>query len=379
MRNGISFLFAVLVVCAQLHVVNTSCPSTCICKDISEGFFVNCTLKSFGYIPVLPNDTYSLDLSYNVIEHIPSKAFSNLTSLESLYLHTYKITDIPRDTFNNLSRLKTLYLNINQIRCIESNAFVKMVNLYYLNLQNNEISTIKQSAFVNLPSLRTLYLNNNKIKSIESNAFVNLTNLYEMHLYNNEISTIKQFVFINLPSLRNLFLSSNDIASIGEYTFVNLPSLFNLDLRANNISLIEEYALENLTQLSTLNLALNPLNCDCSIFPFVSWITDRPSHGISAKCSDGTFVSSLKFSELAKCIPSYCRCLNGGKCITGDDGKVVCQCIGRWSGKFCQESQCMTYDCGFGNCLVEPINGTAQCVYDTKKPTFCPGKHFKFR
>ncbi|XP_052062869.1 slit homolog 1 protein-like isoform X2 [Mytilus californianus] len=372
MKNASCFLFAVLVVCAKL--VNTSCPYTCSCSNSTSGFSVNCNFKSFEHIPVLPNDTYYLNFAYNsiqdidvqfckempllqninihnnLIQEIPDETFTDCHQLITLNLHNNRITDIPRDTFSNLSQLQTLYLYNNKIQSIESYTFVNMTNLNRLSLYSNEISTIKQSAFMNLPSLQYLYLYNNKIRSIESNTFVNMTNLYELYLHNNELT------------------------SIVEYTFVNLPSLYYLDLSGNNISLIEEHALGNLTQLSTLNLASNPINCDCSIFPFWSWIIERASIGISAKCSDGKFVISLRSAELEKCNPDNCRCFNGGKCITSGDGKVVCDCIGEWTGEFCQESQCMTYDCGFGNCFVEPMNGTAQCVCGNKQPTYCPGK-----
>ncbi|VDI04118.1 Hypothetical predicted protein, partial [Mytilus galloprovincialis] len=73
------------------------------------------------------------------------------------------------------------------------------------------------------------------------------------------------------------------------------------DLSRNNISLIEEHALGNFTETSTLNLDSNPINCDCSIIPFWSWIIQRASIGTSAKCSDGTYVISLRSSELEKC------------------------------------------------------------------------------
>ncbi|XP_076109587.1 uncharacterized protein LOC143078619 [Mytilus galloprovincialis] len=172
------------------------------------------------------------------------------------------------------------------------------------------------------------------------------------------------------------YLNNNELTSIGEYTFVNLPSLYYLHLSGNNISLIEENALGNLSQLSTLNLGSNPINCDCSVIPFWSWIIERPSIETSAQCSDGKLIISLRSSELDKCNPDNCKCFNGGKCVTSGDGKVVCDCIGEWTGEFCLESQCMTYDCGFGNCFVEPMNGTAQCVCDNKKPTYCPGKQY---
>ncbi|CAG2194241.1 Hemicentin-1,Neurotrypsin,Coadhesin,Adhesion G protein-coupled receptor B3,Thrombospondin-2,Adhesion G protein-coupled receptor B2,Scavenger receptor cysteine-rich domain-containing group B protein,Mucin-like protein,Scavenger receptor cysteine-rich type 1 protein M160,Scavenger receptor cysteine-rich type 1 protein M130,A disintegrin and metalloproteinase with thrombospondin motifs adt-1,Soluble scavenger receptor cysteine-rich domain-containing protein SSC5D,Adhesion G protein-coupled receptor B1,Thrombo len=93
-----------------------------------------------------------------------------------------------------------------------------------------------------------------------------------------------------------------------------------------------------------------------------------PSYG-GAYCNGKTFDSDK--CNTHECPTDNCLCFNGGKCVTSNDGKVVCDCIGQWTGEFCLESQCMTYDCGFGNCLVEPMNGTAQCVCGNKQPTYC--------
>ncbi|CAC5419714.1 unnamed protein product [Mytilus coruscus] len=175
-----------------------------------------------------------------------------------------------------------------------------------------------------------------------------MTNLYYLQLQNNDISTIESFSFMNLSSLRYLNLSGN------------------------NISHIEENAFGNLTSLSTLQLASNPLNCDCSIYPFWSWLIERAAIGTSAKCSDGKFVISLRSAALEQCNPDTCHCFNGGNCVTRANGLAVCDCIGEWTGELCQESQCISHDCGFGNCYIEPMNGTAQCVCDDTYINYCP-------
>ncbi|VDI37249.1 Hypothetical predicted protein, partial [Mytilus galloprovincialis] len=67
-----------------------------------------------------------------------------------------------------------------------------------------------------------------------------------------------------------------------------------------------------------------------------------------------------------------CQCFNNGKCVQASDGRIICDCIGHWSGQFCEVSQCNTYDCGFGSCLVEPMNGTASCVCGDMHNYYCP-------
>ncbi|VDI82868.1 Hypothetical predicted protein [Mytilus galloprovincialis] len=151
---------------------------------------------------------------------------------------------------------------------------------YHLNLHNNNISTIKAFAFMNLPSLRNLNLNNNKLRSLVSYTFINLTNLNALYLQSNKIQLLE----------RN--------------TFINMTKVFYIYLQGNNISDIEEHALGNLTSLTLLRLTANPLNCDCSIFAFWSWLIERSSKyyiGSSATCSNGTLVKSLQSAVLDTC------------------------------------------------------------------------------
>ncbi|CAC5419713.1 ELFN2 [Mytilus coruscus] len=199
-----------------------------------------------------------------------------------------------------------------------------------------------------------------------------MTNLYYLQLQNNDISTIESFSFMNLSSLRYLHLHNNKIQLLESNVFINMTNLYYINLSGNNISHIEENAFGNLTSLSTLQLASNPLNCDCSIYPFWSWLIERAAIGTSAKCSDGKFVISLRSAALEQCNPDTCHCFNGGNCVTRANGLAVCDCIGEWTGELCQESQCISHDCGFGNCYIEPMNGTAQCVCDDTYINYCP-------
>ncbi|CAG2195338.1 unnamed protein product [Mytilus edulis] len=153
---------------------------------------------------------------------------------------------------------------------------------------------------------------------------------------------------------------------------MDLPSLQDLHLTRNNIRHIREQAFGYLPSLSQMVLAGNPLNCDCSIFPFWSWLIERSSIATNAQCSNGTLITSLQSPALDICNPDNCHCFNGGKCVANGN-ELACDCIGQWTGAFCQESPCISHDCGFGNCYIEPVNGTAQCLCDDRHVNFCPG------
>ncbi|CAC5412443.1 SLIT2 [Mytilus coruscus] len=193
-----------------------------------------------------------------------------------------------------------------------------------------------------------------------------------IYLQFNEISKIEPYTFVNLPNLQYLYINKNKIRSLESNTFINMTNLYQLHLRGNNISHIEEHAFGNLPSLSALDLTSNPLNCDCNIFSFWSWLIERASIGISSKCSNGSLVTSLQ--PVKKCNSNNFQCFNGGTYVTREDRFVVCECIGHWTGEFCQDSQCLSYDCGFGDCFIEPINGTAQCLCGQIYVNYCPGK-----
>ncbi|XP_052059146.1 slit homolog 1 protein-like isoform X8 [Mytilus californianus] len=390
-----SQLFVFLIVIST-GLGNASCPSSCSCSIHSSGTYVNCESKSLGNIPELSDDTYYLTLNYNNITEIAVHFCKVVPLLQHLHVYGNQISEIKENTFDDCDQLKILDLGNNLIESIQPTTFRNLTSLNSLYLYSNEISTIEPFTFVNLPSLQILYLYNNKIRSLESNTFINMTNLLQLLLHKNEISTISSFTCMNLPSLQYLQLHYNEISTIESFSFTNLPSLrylylFNnkirllrshtfinmtnlnyIDLSGNNITHIEDHAFVNLTSLSLLHLTDNPLNCDCSIFSFWLWLIERASIGTSAKCSNGTLVTSLQSAALETCNPDNCKCFNGGKCVAMGN-ELVCDCIGQWTGEFCQESQCITYECGFGDCYIEPVNGTAQCLCGERYVNYCPG------
>ncbi|XP_063438494.1 protein slit-like [Mytilus trossulus] len=157
-----------------------------------------------------------------------------------------------------------------------------------------------------------LYMHNNMISTIESNTFINMTNLTIVTLDKNNISIIKQFAFVDLPRLQHININDNQITTIERYAFVDTPSLY------------------------FMNLTSNPINCDCGVYPFWSWLNERKSINVEATCSNGTFITSLGSSELEKCNPDNCQCLNDGECVMTGSGSVTCNCTEPWTGEVCQ-------------------------------------------
>lgn len=58
-----------------------------------------------------------LDISYNLIEILPSTAFDSLMNLEVLNLRANRLHSLPDDIFKGISNLKTLVLEDNPWNC----------------------------------------------------------------------------------------------------------------------------------------------------------------------------------------------------------------------------------------------------------------------
>ncbi|CAG2226768.1 unnamed protein product [Mytilus edulis] len=93
--------------------------------------------------------------------------------------------------------------------------------------------------------------------------------------------------------------------SLGNIPADLVNDTYNLDLNHNNITAIDVQFCKKMPQLKHLNLESNPLTCDCTIYPFWSWLVGRPNTepgyiygrsciGHSATCSNGTLVRSLQ-------------------------------------------------------------------------------------
>ncbi|KAI6010510.1 hypothetical protein EDC04DRAFT_2905862 [Pisolithus marmoratus] len=125
-----------------------------------------------------------LNLSFNVIQEMPSSFFRNLLKLEELYLSGNQLTSIPTEDLYKLTRLSVLFLNGNKLQTLPhelakvqsltaidvgSNVLRYNINnwefdwnwnfnksLKYLNLSGNKRLEIKPEKSSNRPSLHQL-------------------------------------------------------------------------------------------------------------------------------------------------------------------------------------------------------------------------------
>lgn len=122
----------VLLVVISNGLGNASCPSMCSCSITLSGTHIRCYSRSLGTIPELPNDTYDINLNYNIITEIAVQFCKAVPLLHTLQLHTNQISEIKEHTFNDCKQLVNLILSKNLIRYIHPTAFRNLTSLAYL-------------------------------------------------------------------------------------------------------------------------------------------------------------------------------------------------------------------------------------------------------
>uniref|UniRef100_A0A8C6VP21 TIR domain-containing protein n=1 Tax=Naja naja TaxID=35670 RepID=A0A8C6VP21_NAJNA len=212
-------------------------------------------------IASLPNVTYWLNASHNLVEMLNSTTFSHLPALLELYLDHNNISHIEPNTFQSLEGLEVLDLSWNQLTAIDPALLANLKRLSVLHLDNNKIATVHPSSFMFQLALRELILSTNKLSSFQEIAIgvKNLSQLTILDLSNNSISApCVGPSLLSFPFLRNLSLSRNVIHSL-DLSNCSFPSLQQLDLSINNMSELEAGPFQATPALTELSLDSNSL------------------------------------------------------------------------------------------------------------------------
>ncbi|XP_075981606.1 uncharacterized protein LOC142980161 [Anticarsia gemmatalis] len=158
------------------------------------------------------NNVLYIDLSGNSIQNI-NMAFKGLQALDSLNLSRNHIQLINPDTFTiseNETRLHLLDLSHNLLTHLPNNLFVKIHNLRMLYLQGNKISMLGDDSFRYLKNLVYMNLCCNDLTALNT-AMKYLNSLTDLDLSRNRISNLNKDTFAGLSSLQVIDLSLNNI------------------------------------------------------------------------------------------------------------------------------------------------------------------------
>uniref|UniRef100_A0A8C5DEU0 Slit homolog 1 protein-like n=1 Tax=Gouania willdenowi TaxID=441366 RepID=A0A8C5DEU0_GOUWI len=142
-----------------------ACPAPCSCL----GNTVDCHGLGIHSVPKnIPRGTERLDLNGNNLTIVTKTDFSGLKHLRVLHLMENQISNVERGAFDELKELERLYclmvecfllsrdLSENVIQAIPRRAFRGATELKNLQLDKNHISCIEEGAFRALRSLEVL-------------------------------------------------------------------------------------------------------------------------------------------------------------------------------------------------------------------------------
>nr|ABB21161.1 variable lymphocyte receptor A [Eptatretus stoutii] len=156
----------------------------CTCNDQTKN--VDCSSKGLTAIPSnIPVDTDRLELDYNKLSSLPSKAFQSFTKLTFLSLNNNQLQTLPPGVFDHLVTLETLGLSNNQLKSLPPGIFDKLTKLTDLQLDQNKLQSLPHGVFDKLTNLKELWLRNNQLQSVPRGTFDSLSSISSIELLGN--------------------------------------------------------------------------------------------------------------------------------------------------------------------------------------------------
>lgn len=201
-----------------------------------------------------------LDVSRNSLtsQWVRDSIFSGLIRLIVLKLSYNQLTSID-SVFSELSSLQALYLDNNEISSISPSAFTQLRNLHILNLSNNRLQFVDGRLLSNLFVLRQLYLDHNQIREMDANSLKNCSSLEDLGLSNNHLQEVPVALRAGLANLKTLDIGENRITFVSNEAF-DLPQVYGLRMVENRITELPAGFCSSMKNLRVLNIAQNNIN-----------------------------------------------------------------------------------------------------------------------
>ena len=246
-----------------------SCHATkMITQEVTK---VDCKNRHLTGIPKLPNNTYTLDLSQNLIQNLNKRQFINYTLMNTLNLAGNNISKLEAETFEELHSLVQLSLRDNHIRYnaigFHPHVFKPLVSLEQLDILQKFTDFsgehYKLEAFGDLPALTHLYIDGIPDKNL-SDILTYLPLLKSVHFSPGQVCRcslpkLTKHFFPEDTVISEVILSFCEINSIEARTFEPLTNLSFLDL-SNNEDL-KFASMKNISEgLELTNIAVLKLN-----------------------------------------------------------------------------------------------------------------------
>ena len=203
-----------------------------------------------------------VDFSNSNVSSVDSRAFQDMTNLESLHLSINNVGALPQDAFTKILNLQELYLDNNQFAVIPHENICLLLKLRILNMKSNKLgSVLFHDCFTGLTELKSLDISNNPVKQLEPNDFHNLRNssVYDLQLNQLGLTTLKKDIFQYFPHLKILNIQSNNFTKFSADVFQYVSGLITLGLQDNRFKTISNASISHLLDLKVLHLDSNNL------------------------------------------------------------------------------------------------------------------------
>lgn len=214
-----------------------------------------------------------LDLSENLISWVSADAFMPVPMLHTLRLQGNRLAVNTVSNLRGLRNLKELDLSGNSLGGpLGPGTLPRLPNLQLLSLAHNQLSSVTRGALAGLDKLTSLSLHHNQIDVLEDHAFRAIPTLTELDLAHNRMVAVSGASLAHLNRLTKLNVAHNFLRALTSDLVLPLRNLTELRLDDNDISMVASDALLPSLHLSRFTLSENPLNCDCSLSHFASWL-----------------------------------------------------------------------------------------------------------
>lgn len=191
-----------------------------------------------------------INFSYNELNFVHMKAFSNLLGLEVLDLNHNQLRYLNKNVFFQLKKLKTIFLSDNKLMYLDKFIFYSPTHLESVVLNKNSLEQINLQLRNN--HITYFYATRNRIKKFHLDVD---SKEYQDHNFYVELSRnmMNSFYINPIFTVTSLALAYNHFTGLGNIT--QLTKLTYLDISYNNqIGTTELWALQSLAQLRELHL-----------------------------------------------------------------------------------------------------------------------------
>ncbi|KAH6942829.1 hypothetical protein HPB50_010776 [Hyalomma asiaticum] len=213
----------------------------------------------------------TLNLGRNVISQLPEKMFQNQkkVTVRHLLLADNYLRYLPPSLFKTLAP-RHVSFSVNHLESLPEGLFHGLDDVViHLDLAHNKLRQFPRTV-AKLRKLHTLNMRDNLLSELdEYDLFTCRVSLRVLDISSNNFDAVPKAALKFLSRLKSLDMADNGLTSIERQDFKHgLDGLLSLDLSGNSITHIEQHAFEKLSKLASLRLAYNPIRTiDADWFP----------------------------------------------------------------------------------------------------------------